>query len=330
MNTQEKFGTVHDTVTGSNLIFGVLESSIFNMGVSIFMFISGYFGMSGDSRKVIKMECVILFYSLASECISQLISGISFKNIIVACLPVFGNRYWFISAYILILVFSNYINLLFEKTDKKWLARLLLLMVWVFNIVPTIIQKDITGNKGKGPLNLLVVYMLGRYVKKYIDGKYKIPYLKVALCSLIIEFFLNICLTFILGGVGVKASFARDYSIFILIAAICVFMLFKEMTFYSKTINSIASHVISIYLFESAVREFIKYYIFDLVYLENTFYLPLVVVIEAVLISAICIIIDFLRSLIFSRIEEMGVSRLVGVLYMVTSKIHFIFPILKD
>ena len=236
------------------------------------------------------------FYSLVSEILDQMINGFSIKGMVAACIPVFSGRYWFMSAYMLIMFFSKYINLLLEKADKKFITKLLILMILVFNVVPTIIQKDITGNKGKGPLNMLVVYMIGQHIHKYVKGKYKIPYLKIALLSVMSETILNIGLTYALGGTGVKASFVRDYSIFILIGAVCVFITIKKCNFYNKIINSIASHVIAIYLFESALRKLIYYRIFDVEVLESAKYLLLLIVFTVIVISVICIVIDYLRA----------------------------------
>ena len=205
------------------------------------------------------------------------------------------------------------------------MTKLLILMILVFNVVPTIIQKDITGNKGKGPINMLVVYMIGQYIHKYIDGKYKIPYLKLALLSVMTETILNIGLTFALGGTGVKASFARDYSIFVLIGAVCVFMTVKKFNFYNKMVNSIASHVIAIYLFESALRELIYYHIFDVGVLDNAIYLPLLIVIMSIVISVICIAIDYLRASLFSRFENHVANKAIAMLQMVNSTLSITF-----
>lgn len=39
------FGVFHDTAVGVNLVLGVFNSSLFNIGVSSFMLISEYFGV---------------------------------------------------------------------------------------------------------------------------------------------------------------------------------------------------------------------------------------------------------------------------------------------
>ena len=300
------FGVFHDTAVGGNLVFGVFNSSLFNIGVSSFMLISGYFGVKTSVKKIIHLECMILFYSVLTEIINQAITGgFNIKGIIVSFLPVFGCKYWYMSAYVLILVFANYINRIPKIMSRRQFEKLLLLMIIVFNVIPTIIQKDIMGNKGKNVLNLLVVYLIGRYIYIYIDkDKRKIPYLRIGAIAFLTELTLNLCLTYLSGGVGIVASFARDYSIFILVLSICIFMTFKKIQIKARVINVLSKHIVAAYLFEGALRMLIGSYILQWNEYIYKPILPLIIVGCALIILFVCLIIDALRSVIMAPIEK--------------------------
>ena len=68
-------------------------------------------------------------------------------------------------------------------------------------------------------------------------------------------------MTYLSGGVGIVASFVRDYSIFILVLSICVFMTFKKIQIKSRVINALSKHVVAAYLFDGALRMLIGSYI---------------------------------------------------------------------
>ena len=259
------FGVFHDTAVGGNLVFGVFNSSLFNIGVSSFMLISGYFGVKTSVKKIIHLECMILFYSVLTEIINQAITGgFNIKGIIVSFLPVFGCKYWYMSAYVLILVFANYINRIPKIMSRRQFEKLLLLMIIVFNI----------------------------------------PYLRIGAIAFLTELTLNLCLTYLSGGVGIVASFARDYSIFILVLSICIFMTFKKIQIKARVINALSKHVVAAYLFEGALRMLIGSYILQWNEYIYKPILPLIIVGCALIILFVCLIIDALRSVIMAPIEK--------------------------
>ena len=106
------FGSFRGTATGINLVYGVLINSIFNTGVSIFVLISGYFGISFSTNKYLKLELEVLLYSIVSVVsISAMQNSWNIKQIVKACMPVASGQYWYITSYMLLLIFSEYINL---------------------------------------------------------------------------------------------------------------------------------------------------------------------------------------------------------------------------
>lgn len=68
-------GLLLSTTFGINLIWIQIENSIFNRGVSVFVLISGYFGIKRTSRKILILESSALVYSLAGSFLTFIVWG---------------------------------------------------------------------------------------------------------------------------------------------------------------------------------------------------------------------------------------------------------------
>lgn len=123
-------------------------------------------------------------------------------------------------------------------------------------------------------------------------------------------------MTYLSGGVGIVASFVRDYSIFILVLSICVFMTFKKIQIKSRVINALSKHVVAAYLFDGALRMLIGSYILQWNEYIYKPILPLIIVI----ILFVCLLIDALRSVIIAPIEK-RVATIVINSYVLLNKV---------
>ena len=67
------------------------------------------------------------------------------SHLIKAFIPVSTNCYWFISCYILLMIFSPYINRAIDSMSELQYRQLLLLMSAVFLVAPTVIYYSVLG-----------------------------------------------------------------------------------------------------------------------------------------------------------------------------------------
>ena len=58
------YGAYNDDLSFLMKAYGVLLNSVANMGVTIFMLISGYFGIKASVKRYLKLEALVLEYSL--------------------------------------------------------------------------------------------------------------------------------------------------------------------------------------------------------------------------------------------------------------------------
>lgn len=304
--TMHAYSIFYSTATGVNLVYGVFINSIFNVGVSLFILISGYFGIKCTTRRILKLEFDVMFYSILGEVVVTLLLTKEFNVIefIKACFPVSTEKYWFITSYMLLMIFANYINRISDKLTKQDFEKLLAIMFAVFYLLPTIVQYHVMGDNGKGFANMFFLYLLGRYIKMYYDDiKISRKHIVIGFASVLGGFGLNLILTLIRGGKGVCAPFAKDSSCFILITAIIIFILFKNIEIESKIINRIAKHVIAIYLFEGTVRMVLNYF-FDFMVLSDKWYLFMILFVYGLGIMIVCMFLDMLKNLVIDPIEE--------------------------
>ena len=136
-------GTVMEHGSGTGFAWTQIENSIFNAGVSIFVLISGYFGIRRSTQKLIELESTVIFYAVLSALVGCYFGKASI--LIKAFIPVSTNCYWFISCYILLMIFSPYINRAIDSMSELQHRQLLLLMSAVFLVAPTVIYYSVLG-----------------------------------------------------------------------------------------------------------------------------------------------------------------------------------------
>ena len=168
------FGDFIEICTGINMLYGCVINSVFNMGVSVFALIAGYFGNSGASNKIIRQWLTVIQYSLLIMVISILCHGIDLGNIndiqkvVSGLFPVFTRKYWFFSCYMVLMLLAGPINLFINAMEEKQYRNFLFMSLFIFSFMPTILMgTSITMDKGKGLVNFLLMFFVGRYIGKY-------------------------------------------------------------------------------------------------------------------------------------------------------------------
>lgn len=71
--SMHSFGAFLHTAIGASRFYGTLINSVFNMGVSCFMLISGYFGIRFSVRKFVTLETTFIFYAVGGCSYSQFV-----------------------------------------------------------------------------------------------------------------------------------------------------------------------------------------------------------------------------------------------------------------
>jgi len=250
------FGSYLESATGLDRAYVCFVNSAFNMGVSLFVLISGYFGMRFSISKMVKLMSPVVFYAVASTLISFSIDHyFSVREIVNAVFAVFVNKYWFVTAYLVIFMLSGYINKLLQGLNRSEHEKLLFILMLFFVIAPTLLLENRLYNGGKGILNMFLMYIVGRYLSIYnvrLSTARSTLFAFLCIGTLFVVTFV-LSLKFKTAG-GAMISLCADNSLFIFFGSVFTFLAFRNLQFSSKAVNVLATCVFATYLFEKAVR----------------------------------------------------------------------------
>lgn len=118
-----------------NVFLSHVVSSIGNIGVSCFVLISGYFGIKFKLQRFVQLAFLTTLYTVVVYLFQK---GFVFNGGIVKAflvVPLYEN--WFVSCYLLLTLFSPYLNDFVQKLSKIQYAKLLAVMIVCFCMLPT-------------------------------------------------------------------------------------------------------------------------------------------------------------------------------------------------
>lgn len=248
------------------VFFNGMVNGICNIGVSCFILISGYFGMKPDLGKFVRMECMMITWSLVETallCITmpqQMQGAALLEQLVKSFLPFITRKYWFYSCYVCLLFLSGYIQRLIDALKREEFERLLLLLLVLFSVLPTLFYFELVPDNGKGLVQMIMVYMIGRYIRMYrdvkISAKALIPFgILWAVNGVSHEIPIQI------GGIW--HHLCKDNSITNLIMSVILFYLLKGCSFQSAVINRAAGNVFAVFALNSTLVTVVMTLLFD-------------------------------------------------------------------
>lgn len=295
-------------------IAGILISVIGNMGVACFILISGYYGIRLNIKKMMHLDLMLVFFCWISL-LMQFVWGnpVGGEAILSYLLPVIGKQSWYFTCYFALAFLSPFLNEMVEKIGEQRLGQLLVTMLAIFSVVTTLFFFDINEDGGKGIVHMIMLYLIGRYFGVYQSEKvYETKKLTKTLFVIAgINFLLNTALYLVSGSV--QNRYARDNSLFTIVQAICVFLIFRNIYFENEWINRLAKHVPAAFIFEWTMRVAIVTYVYNYVVCADQWYYVLVTFVIAVALIAIGSAIDWLRIVVLHKPESWLVDKVYEV-----------------
>ena len=289
-----------------NKIF-VQWGTLGNLGVDIFVIISGYFISTKDfSRKrLIDLLTQVWFYSilLAVVCIFAFHVTVGTKDIIKVVLPTIFAEYWFFTAYIVLLLISPFINILIKNLERASFAKLLFILVGLWVVIPTFTKQSMYGGE---LAQFVLLYLIGAYFRKYPDNcfsKRKVRSWCTALCWALLLLSV-ICVDLLsskLGGAlnAYRGYFFSRHSLLIVGIAVGMFAIaVYRKPFTSKLINTVSSCVFGVYLIHDnpLVRKIIWTRIFPISQIYDSSLFILYAAGIVITVFLVCAAVEFVRS----------------------------------
>ncbi len=288
--------------------------------VNIFSMTTGYLMSSRPFgyKKILPLWAQGFFYSAAGAMILFPIFPQSFglKTVLNSLFYVSTGSYWYFTAYFCMFLFMPFLNRLTDGLSKKRFSVLLATCFFLFSFFPTVFCRDIFHtNSGYSALWLCVMYLFGSYIKRFNVAEKIKPYVSVLLYaySVLFTWGVKMCAEAILPQNAHKEAIANIFfkytSFTIVIAAFALFTLFSKIKVSKKglllSIAKLSPYSFGVYLIH--MHPLFKTNVlsnYGVLFQE----LPPLLIIPAILVFsfllfAVCIGIEYLRSLIFKKLK---------------------------
>lgn len=242
--------------------------------VDVYVLISGYFLVETGfrSRRVISLVLQVMFYTCLLP-VFLVITGvlppgeITFYNILQCIFPTNMLHYWFVSAYVLMFLFTPVLNAAVRGMGRRQLQGAIVLLLIMESLSKTVIPVRLElDNLGYDAYWFMVVYLIAAYIRLY-----GIPFLekrgRAILCYILACFGMYLLTMLIRGAYLVTGQFenfiesAYGYNHLLTIgAATALFYVFKnreadgKRPWVSKFICGIAPCSFGVYLLHEQVN----------------------------------------------------------------------------
>ena len=218
----------------------------------------GYFGImsSGPStRKIVRLESQILFYSLLGLGIGLAFDRqlLSMKMVTCSILPTITEHYWFFSAYIIVFALSGYLNDFLRSLSKERYVKLLTMSYVFFSFIPFFSLRENNGFFWNQLIWFFVMYITGAFFNRFKPRKaIRVYCVYVFVCVLLLEMsfvfseLLAPRFAFLKGHTTYFRWSNSPLAIIIAISMLCIAIQSKKHI--NVGINKVASLVFGVYL----------------------------------------------------------------------------------
>ena len=240
--------------------------------VNSFVLLSGYFQSKSKFRlsKLINMLVLVSWYSFLILFIGIKLGWVEEYSIITfvnSLLPSNTSIYWFINCYLLVYIFSDYINKFINRLSQSEYKRLIVIYFLVFSVLPFCSGLKFYRNDGFTFTNFFLLYIIGGYLrrfplkesyhfKNYSTNGYRIILMLFFAMMAFSNFMLNNFASQVNGVSNLFTELSSRISgtrllysnPFIILQCIAYFEFFGTFKFKNKVVNWVASSTFGIYL----------------------------------------------------------------------------------
>lgn len=272
-----------------------------------FFIITGYFSVKEESlrkelkksvSKILNVWSQTLFYSATIGLLLFVLKEADFLALIKSFLPFTLNEYWFVTCYLLLILFSPYLNIIGNNLSDNNLKKFLLVLF--FLQIPALLNNKIINQF----LLAVLGYFSGRYIflnKKELT-KFSSKFLWI---SFFVLYLIDLVSIFILRSIGIEFHHSAHFTQYILAFCLSVTMFLitvNAKSLSSKVINYFSRSVFALYLIteQSSFRGILWVKIFNVGSFQGSLIFPLQGIVVVFEICLVCFLIDFVRRSTFN------------------------------
>lgn len=251
------------------------------LGVPCFMFISGYYGIKFKWGRFGGIVEQCFFYGIVSFVGLWLINGNRppFYELLAI------NNYWFMVAYLMVMLISPALNSMIASLDSKQLL-LVILSLYAVDFGGVISSHSVGG----GFATLMMIYLVARWMRLYLPEQLKKHSVLCFLILLLIQVSL-VSACYLFQHIGIKVIIGSyDNIVNILIVGFLVITI-EKYHFHNKFINYVALSTLSVYLLSESGWGQIFFNDLYIAWGKNEFQV-LPYLLSSVIVFAVIIVID--------------------------------------
>ena len=222
-----------------NSLLRCAAQSFCSVAVPTFVLITGWFGTTFKKEKIFKLIYQVLFAVIIITLAILAFKGRGNEGLGATAAKFAFWKYWFINAYLGLLVIVPFLNMGVEKFSKKQM----LIFLGVFYVIFAV-PDFLFGAPGFGVIGgnsaiwFVFLYMLGRYLRLYPLNLKTGVLILIFLAGLAGE---TALLFFHIRGADIDSPF-------IVMECVSLLLLFSKLSFKSKAVNWIAASSTMVYL----------------------------------------------------------------------------------
>lgn len=275
-----------------------------HIGVILFVFISGYFGIKCKFHGICKLVGTIALYYLPIMIYGTIEQQGDFH--IRQFLFISHSPYWFIKTYLCLYLFSPVLNKYLEKISHKERLYLISSLTFISVYLGSSLG-DSSLAEGKNLINFSLLYVIGNTFKVYEKDLSKIPS-RYLICGYIILNF-SIVYFFTRGGIISRITWFASFpycSPLLIINAGLFFLIISRLKLKYRSINCIASSMFAVYLLhcQPYVANRINISLSHSLTNDNIILNFCTVLIYAVIIMVLGVLIDKILLFSLNRIKQ--------------------------
>ena len=247
------------------------------------------------------------------------------KTLFYSLFPVTFNMWWYFSAYFGMFLFLPFINRWLENISKRELKKFIVIDIVIICVFPVVMHSDpFLFNYGYSTIWLTLMYILGAYIKKFVDldkiskKKCLIAYFTINIFLWINKFVVDYIINSIIPGKREHGiTFITYTSIFVVVSAVLMVIFFAKLQIKNnvlqKSIKALSSVSFGVFLIHThpSIWNIIKGMIVSIT-TSSTPMFVLKIVGTVLAIYVVCSFIDYLRLLLFKALKVKNLSIKIG------------------
>ena len=304
-------------------IYAWIIQTVVLCAVDCFVIITGYYSNHNDRsirlKKIVLLSGQVLFYSVSVYAV-LLVTGLidfSIVDLVKTLLPVMSGQYWFFTSYILLMLLVPFINLMLNRLNDFALKFLTATIIFVFYCMPifSAVLWQFDGSEGMGIIGFITLYIIGYALKRFDLKLSKLVCIVGIFISCSIIFASKLVLTYIVESFSLDMGTGLFYhynTLFMLVNAVLIFLLFKQISVGSRTsklVSFVSVSVFGVYLIHEYPKMWDVFWKSDIArVLREASFLEFVAlsILIPLAIFVVCLIIDKIRRMVAKQLACLG------------------------